>query len=54
MPVVVAFVDIRPGNLAMYYPEANLLVPRRIDPRSKTPAFKSVVARLERLRSDAP
>ena len=39
---------IRPGNLAMYYPEANALVPRRLDPRSHTPAFKSVAARLRR------
>ncbi|MGE0133928.1 MAG: FdhF/YdeP family oxidoreductase [Dehalococcoidia bacterium] len=46
MRAVVAVVDIAPGNLAMYYPEANVLVPRRIDPRSKTPAFKSVVARI--------
>ncbi len=38
----VAIVDIRAGNLAMYYPEANALVPRRIDERSKTPAFKCV------------
>ena len=45
--VVCAIVDIRPGNLAMYYPEANALVPRRVDPRSGTPAFKSVRARLE-------
>jgi hypothetical protein len=30
----------------MYYPEAHALVPRRLDARSKTPAFKSVVARL--------
>lgn len=35
--------DIRPGNAAMYYPEANTLVPRDVDPRSKTPAFKSVL-----------
>jgi molybdopterin-dependent oxidoreductase alpha subunit len=41
-----AFLDIPPGNLAMYYPEANVLVPRRIDPASGTPAFKSVAARL--------
>jgi hypothetical protein len=27
----------------MYYPEANVLVPRHADPLSKTPAFKSVV-----------
>jgi len=44
--VSAAVVDIRPGNLAMYYPEANALVPRRLDPRSRTPAFKSVRARL--------
>ena len=46
MRVVVAIVDIRAGNLAMYYPEANVLVPRRLDARSKTPAFKSVLARV--------
>ncbi|MGN6548056.1 MAG: FdhF/YdeP family oxidoreductase [Aureliella sp.] len=34
---------IRPGNSLMYYPEANELVPRTLDPRSKTPAFKAVV-----------
>jgi molybdopterin-dependent oxidoreductase alpha subunit len=34
---------IRAGNAAMYYPEANVLVPRDVDPRSKTPAFKSVL-----------
>lgn len=45
MEVEAAVIDIRPGNLAMYYPEANTLVPRRVDPRSGTPAFKSVVAR---------
>jgi anaerobic selenocysteine-containing dehydrogenase len=47
MRVVVAFIDIPPGNLAMYYPEANAIVPRRVDPDSGTPAFKSVVARIE-------
>jgi anaerobic selenocysteine-containing dehydrogenase len=46
LPVSVALVDIRPGNLAMYYPEANAVVPRRIDEASGTPAFKSVVARV--------
>jgi molybdopterin-dependent oxidoreductase alpha subunit len=35
--------DIRPGNAVMYYPEANILVPRVVDPRSKTPAFKAVL-----------
>jgi len=37
------FESIRPGNAAMYYPECNVLVPRHADPRSKTPAFKSVL-----------
>ena len=32
------------GNAAMYYPEANVLVPRNVDPMSRTPAYKSVVA----------
>ena len=35
--------DIRAGNCAIYYPEANALIPRRLDPDSGTPAFKSVV-----------
>ena len=47
LEVVVAIVDIRAGNLAMYYPEANVLVPRRLDRRSGTPAFKSVRARIQ-------
>ena len=34
--------DIRRGNLMTYFPEANVLVPRDVDPRSRTPAFKSV------------
>ncbi len=46
MEASVAIVDIRAGSLAMYYPEANVLVPRRLDERSKTPAFKSVAARV--------
>lgn len=44
--VTAAIAPIRAGNLAMYYPEANVLVPRRLDPESKTPAFKSVPARV--------
>jgi molybdopterin-dependent oxidoreductase alpha subunit len=39
--------DIRAGNALMYYPEANVLVPRTIDPASKTPAFKSVLISIE-------
>jgi anaerobic selenocysteine-containing dehydrogenase len=46
LEVSVAIAPIRAGNLAMYYPEANVLVPRRLDPQSKTPAFKSVPARV--------
>jgi len=46
LEVGVAVVGIRPGSVAMYYPEANALVPRRLDPRSKTPAFKSIAARV--------
>lgn len=41
------FADIRAGNVAMYYPEANVLVPRTIDPLSRTPAFKNVLVRIE-------
>jgi molybdopterin-dependent oxidoreductase alpha subunit len=41
------YVDIRPGNAAMYYPEANVLVSRELDPASKTPAFKCVIVRVE-------
>jgi molybdopterin-dependent oxidoreductase alpha subunit len=33
---------IKPGNVMMYYPEANVLVPKFIDPDSKTPSFKSI------------
>lgn len=41
-----AFDQIKPGNTAMYYPEANALVPRVTDPQSQTPGFKCVVVRL--------
>ena len=34
--------DIATGNIMCYYPEANVLVPTTIDPRSSTPAYKSV------------
>jgi len=46
LDVVAAAIDIPRGNAAMYYPEANALVPRRVDPASGTPAFKSIVARI--------
>ena len=38
--------DVPPGNLLAYYPEANVLISRTHDPRSKTPAFKSVAVRI--------
>lgn len=43
-----AFNNIRPGNAAMYYPEANVLVSRNLDPDSKTPAFKCVIVTVEK------
>jgi len=41
------FEDIKPGNALMYYPEANVLLPRTVDPVSKTPAFKGATVTLE-------
>jgi molybdopterin-dependent oxidoreductase alpha subunit len=46
MEAVVRFAPLPRGNLAMYYPEANVLIPRRIDPASGTPVFKAVAARV--------
>jgi anaerobic selenocysteine-containing dehydrogenase len=40
--IVSAFDQIRPGNVAMYYPESNVLVPKSADPLSRTPAYKSI------------
>ncbi len=40
--------DIPRGSALAYYPEANVLVGTAIDPRSKTPAFKSVPVWIER------
>ncbi|GGY64193.1 formate dehydrogenase [Cellvibrio zantedeschiae] len=34
------------GNVMTYYPEANVLIGKEHDPRSKTPAFKSVAVRI--------
>jgi len=38
-----SYEKIKPGNVLMYYPEANVLVPRHLDPASRTPAFKNVL-----------
>ncbi|MCB9767442.1 MAG: FdhF/YdeP family oxidoreductase [Candidatus Omnitrophica bacterium] len=48
MAARVSIFDIAPGTLAMYYPEANILVTRHTDPGSKTPAYKSVAARVRK------
>ena len=40
--------QIKPGNIMMYYPEANVLVPRTHDAQSKTPSFKSVEVTVNR------
>ena len=45
--ILVRAFEIRAGNAAMYYPEANLLVPRTVDSRSRTPAYKSTVIEIE-------
>ena len=39
--------DIAAGCAVMYYPEANALISTTVDPRSKTPAFKSAVVSIE-------
>ncbi len=37
---------IKPGNVMMYYPEANTLVPRKYDSKSRTPSFKSIEVKI--------
>jgi molybdopterin-dependent oxidoreductase alpha subunit len=45
---------IAPGSIAAYYPEANVLVPLDYrDPRSGTPAYKSIPVRLTRRATKA-
>ncbi len=43
-----SYPEIRAGNTLMYYPEANVLVSRMIDPQSRTPAFKCILITLEK------
>lgn len=45
--ILVRRAPIRPGNVAMYYPEANVLLTREVDPASGTPAFKSGLVAIE-------
>lgn len=40
--------NIKAGTAAMFYPESNVLIKANIDPRSKTPAFKSAPIRIEK------
>jgi molybdopterin-dependent oxidoreductase alpha subunit len=35
------------GNIMVYYPEANVLASRETDPRSRTPAFKSIAVAID-------
>lgn len=42
--------DIARGGAAMYYPEANVLVPTRVDGKSRTPGFKNVLVSVEAQR----
>ncbi len=40
--------DVPTGNVMAYYPEANILTSNRVDPRSKTPSFKSIAVKISR------
>lgn len=40
--------DIPKGNVLAYYPEANVLTEHELDPRSKTPNFKSVPVKIKK------
>ena len=44
---IASFDRIRPGNAAMYFPEANVLLDARVDPASRTPAFKGACISIE-------
>jgi molybdopterin-dependent oxidoreductase alpha subunit len=53
-PLLVRPFDIKEGNVLVYYPEANVLVPSLIDPSSKTPAFKAIDVTIEPISTDLP
>ena len=38
--------DVPNGNVAAFFPEANILIPNLVDDESKTPGFKSVAVRI--------
>ena len=52
--ILVRSYDIKSGNAAMYFPEANVLVPHTVDPASKTPAFKSVLVTVRPVMLEEP
>ena len=52
-PVLARAFDIRQGNALVYYPESNVLVPKSLDPKSKTPAFKAIPVLVEPASSPA-
>ena len=45
--ILVRPTDVARGSAVMYYPEANVLLPRTVDPASRTPAFKNTPITLE-------
>lgn len=45
--LVVHELSLPAGNIMVYYPEANVLTSRETDPRSKTPAFKSIAVAVD-------
>jgi molybdopterin-dependent oxidoreductase alpha subunit len=45
---VSAYPKIRQGCVAMYYPESNVLIPKEVDPLSRTPSYKRVAVRIVR------
>jgi molybdopterin-dependent oxidoreductase alpha subunit len=47
MAAIATSFDLPRGSAMAYYPEANVLVGTEVDPRSKTPAFKSVPVWIE-------
>ncbi len=44
---IIPFESIKAGNALMYYPEANVLVGRAVDPQSHTPAYKNIAITLD-------
>ncbi|MDP7008197.1 MAG: FdhF/YdeP family oxidoreductase [Phycisphaerales bacterium] len=48
LQVLVRSFDIKRGNCAMYFPEANILLGHEVDEESKTPLFKGAIVELFR------